>query len=183
MEVEEYIYKAEKIFISEGFDNFSMEWISKKIGTTKRSLYNNFESREDLLKSVIHARKERIKNLSLPMFSEYGKSSIDIFCKWFNELSGTISEYQKLFIPSLKNKFPMYYEYLEHAFGQHCREFLALLIPRGRDEGLIIKNFNIDSYAIFVCNEVLGDGSIERKELLNFLIHSIITEQGLKHLY
>jgi len=187
MNLEKYIELSEEVFISEGVANFSMEWLAKKIGSTKRTLYNNFESRDELFSSIIDQRKEKIKNSTLPKFSEYGNDSFNIYKDWIIYNQNTMTEYGRIFIPSLQNKFPECYQYFIHVMQQHCREFLALLIPRGRDEGLIVKNFNMDSYSSFVFNVLIACLNQPAKEtdyteMSNFLIRSICTGHGLRRL-
>ena len=58
---------AEKLFVQNGFENTSIDEVAKEAGLTKRTLYQYFESKEDLFYAVV------LKGAKL-LFSDYEKA-------------------------------------------------------------------------------------------------------------
>jgi len=54
---------AVKVFLSEGFENASMDRISEAAAASKRTVYNHFPRKEDLLRSVIELFEEEMRQL------------------------------------------------------------------------------------------------------------------------
>lgn len=199
MKIETYLEKAEQIIIEEGVEWLSMDRLAAKIGSTKRSIYNNFESKDDLFHSIIDYRKEMIKNETLPFFSEYGTDALKIFDKWLTYYNCYLEKIYSRMIPSIKKRYPHYYNYILDSINQNFHEYLALLIPRGRDEGLFLRNFNTDIFAQHVFTTLFGYRELMptvtgRKlpsstplpygieDIVKFLCHSVCSEAGFKRL-
>ena len=51
---DKYVAKAISILKQEGF-RLSLDEMASKMGITKKTLYNNFSSKEELLKECVHA--------------------------------------------------------------------------------------------------------------------------------
>lgn len=57
---EEIIYAAESVFTERGFEGASMDLIAKKADFTKRTLYQYFSSKEELLLAVVASIHRRV---------------------------------------------------------------------------------------------------------------------------
>jgi TetR/AcrR family transcriptional regulator, mexJK operon transcriptional repressor len=51
---------ARQIFLQNGYAEASMDEIAAKAGVSKGTLYNHFDSKDDMFKSLIHAEAERL---------------------------------------------------------------------------------------------------------------------------
>lgn len=54
---------AVKVFLKEGFENAGMDHISEVAGASKRTVYNYFPSKEDLLRAVIELFSDEMRNM------------------------------------------------------------------------------------------------------------------------
>lgn len=175
-----YLKQAEQLLVKEGFSDFSMERLATMTGITKRTLYNNFESRDDLFECLTDMQRERIRNDTLPLFSKYGINAVDILREWYKYNIRFLSALQPTYLPSLQHHMPTWYALFSEMMNRNCKEFTALLIPRGRHEGLFIRSFNSDSFALFI-QRILSTASTPTIESdIGFLTRSICTESHIR---
>ena len=94
----QYIGKAIEILKQEGF-RLSLDDMATKMGITKKTLYNNFSSKDELLKECVQAISEdfktALKDLENPNIS--AKESV-IRC--FNQLDDLFTELNPIFSPT-----------------------------------------------------------------------------------
>lgn len=66
MDVKERIVKeAGKLFLENGIKNVSMDYLASSIGLSKRTIYENFRDKEEILNTfILQAKEEREKKLS-----------------------------------------------------------------------------------------------------------------------
>jgi TetR/AcrR family transcriptional regulator, mexJK operon transcriptional repressor len=72
---------AKEAFIESGFGNTSMDDIAHRAGTTKRTVYNNFGSKERLLEAVIDHSILLFETAVPPLGPEADPSQIREFCE------------------------------------------------------------------------------------------------------
>jgi len=72
---------AKDAFIENGFGNTSMDDIARRAGTTKRTVYNNFGSKERLLDAVIDHSILLFETAVPPLGPEADQSRIREFCE------------------------------------------------------------------------------------------------------
>jgi TetR/AcrR family transcriptional regulator, mexJK operon transcriptional repressor len=77
---------AKDAFIENGFGNTSMDDIARRTGTTKRTVYNNFGSKERLLEAVIDHAILLFENAVPPLGAEVDASRIRDFCELLLQL-------------------------------------------------------------------------------------------------
>jgi TetR/AcrR family transcriptional repressor of mexJK operon len=71
---------AKDAFIENGFGNTSMDDVARRAGTTKRTVYNNFGSKERLLEAVIDHSILLFETAVPPLGAEADPSQIGDFC-------------------------------------------------------------------------------------------------------
>jgi TetR/AcrR family transcriptional regulator, mexJK operon transcriptional repressor len=72
---------AKDAFIESGFGNTSMDDIARRAGTTKRTVYNNFGSKERLLEAVIDHSILLFETAAPPLGAEADPGQIREFCE------------------------------------------------------------------------------------------------------
>jgi AcrR family transcriptional regulator len=77
---------AKDAFIENGFGNTSMDDIARRAGTTKRTVYNNFGSKERLLEAVIDHAILLFETAVPPLRPEADASEIRDFCEMLLQL-------------------------------------------------------------------------------------------------
>lgn len=171
-----YLIRAEKYLTSSGFEQFSIDRLCSAIGTTKRTIYNNFESKDDFFDCITDMQRERIRTDTLPLFSKYGLDAAGILREWFTYNNRFLSSLQPVYLPTLKEYSHTWYNRFSEMMRHSCREFTALLVPRGRHEGLFIRNFDTDSYASYLYRILMTSDPSSADHDLLFLTRSICTD-------
>jgi TetR/AcrR family transcriptional repressor of mexJK operon len=77
---------AKDAFIENGFGNTSMDDIARRAGTTKRTVYNNFGSKERLLEAVIDHSIMLFEAAVPPLGPEADPGQIKDFCEMLLQL-------------------------------------------------------------------------------------------------
>lgn len=188
---EEYLESISEIVNSFGVRGLTMEQIASKIGITKRTLYNNFGTKEELVKAIIDFKFLKMRETVLELASHPNKNAINIHLSvmWFSTRHR--DESSLLFLKTLRENYPELFEYMTHKSQRMMNEFFALNIPRGRSEGLYRTDFDIDiiaSFAYMSINNFIDSflsndiSSMEkekmRSQVVTLLLRGMVTLEG-----
>ena len=91
---------AKETFINRGYRATSMDDVASLAGTTKRTVYNNFKSKERLLHAVVEATIEKLRTTVPALTESADKRELTVFARRVFEIStwqGAIGM-QRLFI-------------------------------------------------------------------------------------
>ncbi|KJV06534.1 hypothetical protein VZ95_20685 [Elstera litoralis] len=85
---EHILWKAKEVFLEMGFERAAIDVVAARAGTSKRSLYAHFESKEKLFLAVIDlVRGLFLKKLKIPGdYSENPLDALTIFCGRYLEI-------------------------------------------------------------------------------------------------
>lgn len=188
---EEYLESISTIVNNFGVRGLTMEQIAYKIGVTKRTLYNNFGTKEELVKAIIDFKFLKMRETVLELASHPNKNAINIHLSvmWFSTRHR--DESSLLFLQTLRENYPELFEYMTHKSQRMMNEFFALNIPRGRSEGLYRADFDIDIIASFAYMSInnfidsfLSDdiSSLEkekmRSQVVTLILRGMVTLEG-----
>jgi TetR/AcrR family transcriptional regulator, cholesterol catabolism regulator len=183
-----YISKALSVFRQEGL-RMSLEELAEKMGITKKTLYNHFNSKEELLSECIH---DVFADMRLKMMVLIDENSNAIECMYagFREIKAFFMHQSPLFIKDLNKLYPEMVS-VEHTSGYGMfREKIMLNFEKGIKEGLYIENMDTllisqyFMYSIFgfyiqsvtTSNEFSAAGYFET--ILSYNLRALVTEKG-----
>jgi AcrR family transcriptional regulator len=85
---EHVLWSAKDVFLEMGFERASMDVVSARSGTTKRSVYAHFESKENLFLAVVQlVRGLFLARLKMPAdYSEEPAEALTMFCARYLEI-------------------------------------------------------------------------------------------------
>ncbi len=93
---EKYIIRLMVYFQNNGLDNFSMSKLAKELDVSKTTLYNHFESKEEMIEEAIKHKlgiigeyQSVLENITLPYAERYRKSML-FFCVQTFDISSLI---------------------------------------------------------------------------------------------
>lgn len=160
----QYIGKAIEILKQEGF-RLSLDEMATKMGITKKTLYNNFSSKDELLKECVQAISEdfktTLKDLDNPDIS--AKESV-IRC--FNQLDNLFTELNPIFFSDLMQSNPNQ-AMLGHIMGSNLfREKMANNLQQGIQEGVYRPDIDISFVCEYMAYSIFG-----------FYIHSVTSSR------
>lgn len=144
---ERILEQAGKLFYLYGIKNVSMDDLASTLGVSKRTIYENFKDKEDILNSFLMSVKEKRDKL---------------FAKYVDESSDTIEIFLKIIEYHSKNEMPAvkFYEEIFKYYPNIHQKILAdtklnklhfrNFLKQGVEQGYFRDDLNIDIVAFLV---------------------------------
>lgn len=153
MEIRENIIKeATLLYIKQGIKPITMDILANKMGISKRTIYENFKDKDDLLINCLKWGIESHKQKAIKIINEsknviealynFGKYNREEFGKIHNRFFEDLQKYHKNVEDQLKLGGRL-----------HNTEIIYLILKKGVNEGIFDKTINL--------------------ELANYIIHKI----------
>jgi AcrR family transcriptional regulator len=187
---ERIIESASALFFQRGVKSMTMSDIANELGISKRTLYEVFRDKEDLLEHCINARyvkaKEAFRSLT-EQSDDVIDSLMQIYVRNLSEMRTT----HRLVMYDLKKYHPDLYKKVEQRHKENVYILLPLL-EKGVKQGLIHEDINLEIIIWLVSSQIralmLGEyfpmekystDEFFRTIMLNF-IRGIATPSGSK---
>ena len=185
---DKYVAKAISILKQEGF-RLSLDEMATKMGITKKTLYNNFSSKEELLKECVHAISGDFQRV-LSILDDEEVSAIESLTRCFAQLDELFVTLNPVFFSDLMRSNPDQ-AMLEHVIGSnYFDEKMTANLQRGVRTGLYRADLDIPfvceymSYSIFgfyiqavIRNKPLPSGNYFAS-ILQYHLRAIVSTQG-----
>lgn len=189
----EIIPRALGYFLQYGFKTFTMDDLAHNLGISKKTLYEQFASKQILVDACLdYALEMTCKRTELFLAGEgsvienifMGQKEIENF---FNMKSGRP-------LWELKRYFPKTYERMDVASAKSDALFIDQLIEKGLKEGFFRENINIKFYKEFYTQvqrlrsfeEAFDERNFPFWEtvytMMEYLFRIIVNEKGMKEL-
>ena len=183
---EKILEAATPMFYQHGIRKVKMDDIAKRLRISKRTVYEIYADKEDLLLEVLQhsdeANRQKMKRLDVP-----GTNVIDIIILFFKQKAEEISRINPVFFEDMQ-RYPKLLEFFRKRRkrqGAETQDF----IRRGIDEGYFLTDINFDLVVMvadasvqFIMSNYLYK-KYNFKELLRtfmfFYIRGICTSRGV----
>ena len=185
--------KALTYFMQYGFKSFTMDDLANSLGISKKTLYEQFASKNDLVEATLDYALE----MTCHQVDKFVSGEVSVIENVFRNQR----EVQNLFdfnsskpIWELKKYFPKTYERMDIEFTKSDALFIDKLLERGWEEGLFRKDINVSFYKVFY-NSVQRlrtfSDTFDEKEfsfwdtiytLMEYFFRIIVNEKGLQEL-
>lgn len=185
--------KALTYFLQYGFKTFTMDDLANSLGISKKTLYEQFSSKNELVEATLDYALEMSCHQVDKFVSGEGSVIENVFRNQ--------REVQNLFdfnstkpIWELKKYFPKTYERMQIEFTKSDARFIDKLLERGWQEGLFRKDINVSFYKVFY-NSVQRlrtfSDTFDEKEfsfwdtiytIMEYFFRIIVNEKGLQEL-
>ncbi len=183
------ILQAGELFVKHGIKRISMDEIASRLGISKRTIYQNFKDKEDLLLHYIR-QMEFLKTESIKDLSKNVETVVHVFLKLI-EMHKEFDFINITFIDDVKKYYPKANRELIDQQNRGITK-IKLFLKEGMRQDVIRKDLNIDIVAFLLqdsnrtlMNTVnLTDKSFSNWELffttmINF-IRGISTKNGIE---
>ena len=189
----EIIPRALGYFLQYGFKTFTMDDLAHNLGISKKTLYEQFASKQILVDACLDYALEMTCKRTELFFAGEGSVIENIFMgqkeieNFFNIKSGRP-------LWELKRYFPKTYERMDLAFAKSDALFIDMLFERGWKEGLFRKDINIKFYKQFYTQvqrlrsfeEAFDERDFPFWEtiytMMEYFFRIIVNEKGMKEL-
>lgn len=149
MEIKDRITKKSgELFLNHGVKNISMDEIASSLGISKRTIYENFKDKEELLVGCL----QMFAGQQREAFNDAEKESdnvIETFLK-MGESSKVTSKIPNVkFFEDIEKYYPSAKQFIENSREKKF-EAMKRFLTRGISEGVIRDNLNVDVAAFIV---------------------------------
>jgi AcrR family transcriptional regulator len=154
MEVRDRILKeAAKEFFQLGIRNVTMDEIANELGISKRTIYETFKDKTELLITCLESYSEELKQKKEEIISNSSNVLESIFTFLKNGIS-TMNAINPVFINDLKKFYPEVWQniYLNNEIKN--LNLTHKLLRKGVNEGIFLKELNLDIISKLIMEQV-----------------------------
>ena len=184
-----FLSKAAQLFIENGAKTVTMDDIARAFGISKKTLYQKYKNKEELLEEVLTYTLEEVID-RLQYLDDSIENAIErMFCR-DEEIDKVSHANNNILIRQLLKYYPAIFHKHMLNFSSKFSEVLVHNIEKGRQQGLYREDFNAEIYAKIFFQLVMSYDSypyfdtevIEREyfiqEALMLYLNAITNEKG-----
>lgn len=154
---------AMDLFARDGIRSVTMDAIAAELGVSKRTIYENFKDKTELLREGITAGGE-IHGKTLNEIVNNSPNVIDALYRIGKENHQVMQKINPRFFNDLKKHYPEILALVRRDYTTKSRKFMLKLFRQGAEEGVFEKNINMDIVASVWMQLVdLAQNSLERE--------------------
>ena len=180
---------SRELFLHEGFNKTTMDDIASGMKISKKTIYKNFDSKDELVRDTlvnfVLSNKKKINGLA--------NSELNAIEKCFKMLSfiGTILiQISEKFLNDIRNFMPELWNEIDRVRTKILYPNLKAIIEQGQREGYFIETENSDALVALFIISIRGvinpDALLENKltpvkaaqSIIELLINGILTDKG-----
>ncbi len=151
---ERILHQASEMFFRYGIRSITMDEIAQSIGISKRTLYESFSNKEDLLSSCIdYQYKENVKFRDA-MVSAHKNDPLEIIFQHFRQALIVLNGLHPNFFNDLQKYHPRIWKEQIESRQEENIAFTTSMIKTGASKGIFLEN--------------------EHPEILSTMIHSVM---------
>ena len=190
---EDIVKRALADFMKYGFKTFTMDDLANGLGMSKKTLYEYFPSKNDLVEACLdYALEISCKNAE--NFVQGEGSVIENVYRNQKKVLEIFNINSDCPIWELQKYYPKTYKRMESEFAKTDALFVDKLLEKGWEEGLFRKDINVAFYKVFYTNvqrlRSITHTFPEREfpfwetiyTILEYFFRIIVNEKGLKEL-
>lgn len=176
---------AERVFLTSGFHRVLMDDLARELGMSKKTLYAHFDSKEALLRAVLHHRLSRIDTKIKALVSVDGSFPAK-FEKLTHFLHVTMAEVSPALLEDVRRYAPECFKIVEQFRGQAIPLYFGALVEEGIREGylrpdidrnVLIRMLVLSIQGIIrpeVVSELRMHPSAIMEQILSIILHGIV---------
>ena len=188
---EKIVDTAEELYLKHGVIAVSMDDIAHQLGISKKTLYQVFSSKEELVKEAIQHRFNRIVN-SIERFKKESCSPVEELVKIQGLMFENLKYQKESPIYQLKRAFPDIAQWLLSQLREYILNYLQDNIDRGQKEGIYKKDIDSEFTSRLFYASLVGStepdvfpvdkypSALVSQKLLELFMHAMLTEKGME---
>ena len=184
-----FLSKAADLFIENGAKTVTMDEIAKAFGISKKTLYQKYKNKEELLEEVLKYKLEEVIE-RLQYLDDNVENAIERMICRDEEIDKVSHSNNNILIRQLLKYYPGIFQKHMMNFSEKFGEVFVQNIQKGRKQGLYREDFNAEMYAKIFFQLVMSYDSapffdtaiIEREyfmqESLMLYLNAVTNEKG-----
>lgn len=141
------IQKAGELFFQYGIKNISMDELASSLGMSKRTIYENFKDKEDILRSLILKLGDE-RNKIFKKFLIEGQNVVEVFINVI-EIQKKMPVSNVKFLQDIYKYYPKITKLMQENIEMN-NEFLQEFLMNGIEQGYIREDLNVEVTAFLV---------------------------------
>ena len=190
---EDIVKRALNDFMQYGFKTFTIDDLANKMGMSKKTLYEHFPSKQDLVDACLDYALE-MSCTNVTTFVQGEGSVIENVYRNQKKVQEVFNINSDRPIWELQKYYPKTYERMEGEFAKTDALFIDKLLEKGWQEGLFRKDINVNVYKVFYTSvhrlRSITHTFPEREfpfwetiyTILEYFFRILVNEKGLKEL-
>ena len=190
---EDIVKRALNDFMQYGFKTFTMDDLANKMGMSKKTLYEHFPSKQDLVDACLDYVLE-MSCTNVTTFVQGEGSVIENVYRNQKKVQEVFNINSDRPIWELQKYYPKTYERMEGEFAKTDALFIDKLLEKGWQEGLFRKDINVNFCKVFYTSvqrlRSITHTFPEREfpfwetiyTILEYFFRILVNEKGLKEL-
>ncbi|MBP7460836.1 MAG: TetR/AcrR family transcriptional regulator [Candidatus Delongbacteria bacterium] len=186
---------AGKLFFAEGFNRITIDELCSDLGISKKTFYQLFPSKEELVRSVIRDKQNRIKDEIEAIMANPPGSQLKLFRQIISIILGNLSVISRKFLNDLQKYTPHIWIEVDQFRRKFVFTHIEKIFHQGFQLGLFRKDWNEDLVIYFYLNAILGFITPEMLSQTNFpltviietinqvMLEGLLTEEGKRIFY
>jgi len=146
------ITEARQLFVNYGIRSITMDMIAEHLGISKRTIYENFKDKNELLKSCINAAMADQRKMN----EEIIKSSSNIIDAIFIFIKNSINTLKRInpaFFYDIQKYYPAIWSRTIQKNDERNFNRIVSLLNQGISEGLFRENINVEIIARLILEQ------------------------------
>lgn len=184
-----FLSKATQLFIENGAKSVTMDEIAKEFGISKKTLYQKYKNKEELLEEVLKYKLQEVIERIKYLDENIDNAVARMYCR-DEEIDKVSHSNNNILIRQLLKYYPAIFHKHMLNFSTKFSEVLVHNIEKGRKQGLYREDFDPELYAKLFFQLVMSYDSspyfdvelIEREnfmqETMFFYLNAITNEKG-----
>ena len=190
---EDIVKRALNDFMQYGFKTFTMDDLANKMGMSKKTLYEYFPSKQDLVDACLDYALE-MSCTNVTTFVQGEGSVIENVYRNQKKVQEVFNINSDRPIWELQKYYPKTYERMKSEFAKTDALFIDKLLEKGWQEGFFRKDINVNFYKVFYTSvqrlRSITHTFPEREfpfwetiyTILEYFFRILVNEKGLKEL-
>lgn len=194
MEIKEKILvESEAMFLKYGLKSVSMDDIASNLGMSKKTLYNSFENKKDLINNVILNYIAREKEITEKIIDGTHDAIDEILniarhvVQFLRQMKPTtMFDLQKYYPESWKLIESLHLKYIENTIKQNIEKGISQGLYRNNIDCAIISKLYVAKTQIINDEKMFPIDDFTRedlfKEFISYHLHGIVSQKGFEKL-
>lgn len=184
--------KSEELFMQYGYSKVTVDEIAQSLGMSKKTLYTQFRSKEDILTQLLEGIQANLIAAIKPIIDDTTLTGLQKMNRLMPILAAQVSKMKSHFTEDLMKCCPHIWEALLKFRKEHILEHFGKLIRQGIAEGLIQQNIDerliIHIYISIIegvlnptlLSQISHSGEEVYRIILQTFFFGILTDEGKK---
>ncbi len=180
MENNNFLEKATALFLKYGPKTVTMDDVAKEFGMSKKTLYQIYANKDELLKAVLLFIVRNVIN-DVKRRMDEAEHPLELFLHTEASFADFMVEDRDIFMMQISRYYPEIFK--EHSLSvfEEINAFLTEIIIEGRKKGMIRDDFDIRTYSKFIM--ILNQSAIESPFFENAFEHRAAIRAGIDGFY